>query len=65
LALGEKRGRKQKTDKTQMRHTLQIESENRRLREKLRKAELVIDIQKKVSELLGIPLRSPENEENV
>jgi len=46
-----------------------LEEENKRLlREKaalerrLKRAELINDIQKKVSEMLGIPLNSPENE---
>ena len=41
-----------------------LRRENERLARKLRQAEAVIEIQKKVSELLGIPLKSPENDEN-
>lgn len=41
-----------------------LRRENRRLEGKLRKAEVVIDIQKKASELLGIPLNSPEFDED-
>ncbi|MCU7889474.1 MAG: transposase [Candidatus Thiodiazotropha sp. (ex Lucinoma aequizonata)] len=33
-----------------------LQRENRRLNEELRKAEIIIDVQKKVSELLGNPL---------
>jgi len=40
-------------------HTVELERENRRLRRQLQKAETVIEIQKKVSTLLGIPLKSP------
>jgi transposase len=36
------------------RRAQQLERENRHLREKLRQAELIIEVQKKVSELLGI-----------
>ena len=32
-----------------------LQTENERLRERLRQAELIIDVQKKVSQLLGIP----------
>jgi transposase-like protein len=32
-----------------------LQGENERLRERLRQAELIIDVQKKVSQLLGIP----------
>lgn len=41
-----------------------LHRENRHLAGKLRRAEVVIDIQKKASELLGIPLNSPEFDEN-
>ena len=41
-----------------------LRRENQRLESRLRKAELVLDIQKKTSELLGIPLNSPELDEN-
>lgn len=32
-----------------------LENENRRLRERLRKAELIIETQKKISQILGLP----------
>lgn len=56
--LGRKRGRKS------TRHPLdervaQLEKENRRLQHRLRQAEAIIDVQKKVAEILGIPLSSP------
>lgn len=38
-----------------------LERENRLLQGQLKKAELIIGIQKKVSELLGIPLNRPES----
>ena len=38
-----------------------LQRENKRLNEDLRKAEIIIDVQKKVSELLGNPL-SPNPE---
>lgn len=42
----------------------ELEKENARLKDRLHKAEIIIDVQKKVSGLLGIPLRSPDNDEN-
>jgi len=38
----------------------QLQKENRRLQKRLKKAELIIDIQKKISQMLGIPLKNPE-----
>jgi transposase len=47
------------------RHPLQPEvdrlrKENRRLQKRLQRAELINDIQKKISQILGIPLKNPE-----
>ena len=58
LQLARKRGRKS------TRHPLdervaQLEKENRRLQRRLHQAEAIIDVQKKVAEILGIPLSSP------
>ena len=39
-----------------------LQQENRRLEEKLRQAELIIDVQKKVSEMLNTPLKTPDGE---
>jgi len=38
----------------------QLRKENNRLQRRLKKAELIIDIQKKISQMLGIPLKNPE-----
>ena len=38
----------------------QLRKENNRLQKRLKKAELIIDIQKKISQVLGIPLKNPE-----
>jgi transposase-like protein len=56
----EKRGRK-----AAARHPLRAENEtlrkeNARLSTRLKQAELIIDVQKKVSQILGIPLETPE-----
>jgi len=40
-----------------------LRRENQHLIEELRKAEIVIDIQKKVAALLGRPIGTPEREE--
>ena len=39
----------------------QLERENTRLKARLRQAELILDIQKKASEILGIPLKALDN----
>jgi transposase-like protein len=56
----QKRGRK-----VSAQHPLQAENEtlrkeNARLSTRLKQAELIIDVQKKVSEILGLPLQTPE-----
>jgi transposase-like protein len=38
----------------------QLRKENIRLQKRLKKAELIIDIQKKISQMLGIPMENPE-----
>lgn len=50
-----KRGRKAKEPNPLAARVAELERENRRLTEKLRKAETIIEVQKKVSEILGIP----------
>lgn len=42
----------------------QLERENARLERRLKRAETIIEIQKKVAEMLGIPLKSPDSDEN-
>ena len=41
-----------------------LRRENQRLTEELRKAEIIIDVQKKVSSLLGIPLATVDSDES-
>lgn len=60
-ALSKKRGRKRKRTAAQVRMA-KLEAENRRLQERLRQAEMVIDVQKKVSQLLGVALPSDERD---
>ena len=40
-----------------------LQHDNVRLAERLRKAEIIIDVQKKLATLLGLPLRTPTDEE--
>ena len=42
----------------------QLERENARLKRRLERVELMLTIQKKASEMLGIPLNRPDNDEN-
>lgn len=57
----QKRGPKSKRDPLQD-ETDKLRRENLRLAEQLRKAEIVIDVQKKVAALLGWPIATPDPE---
>ncbi len=57
-----RRGRKPKTKNPLVDENELLRRENLRMKEKLRQAELIIDVQKKVSEMLNIPLQSPDGE---
>ena len=50
-----KRGRKAREVNPLAKSVARLERENRRLNEKLRQAETIIEVQKKISEILGIP----------
>ena len=56
-----KRGPKRKVEDPRIK---QLEREKQRLERKLEKAEAIIAFQKKVAELLGIPLKSLDTDEN-
>jgi transposase len=58
----QKRGPKSKRDPIQE-ETAKLRRDNERLTEQLRKAEIVIDVQKKVAALLGWPIATPGPEE--
>ena len=58
-----RRGRKAKPKNPLADEVAQLQRENQRLKEQLRQAELIIDVQKKVSEMLNIPLKPPGGEE--
>jgi len=51
-----KRGPKAKRPDPSARRIAELERENQRLQKKLRQAETIIDVQKKISEILQIPL---------
>ena len=57
-ALSKKRGRK--TTRSRLAdENERLRRENSRLQQRLEQAEIIIEVQKKVSEILGIPLKSP------
>ncbi len=55
-----KRGRKPRDHDPLIEENRRLQCVNQRLVERLRQAEVIIDVQKKVAEILGIPLPSPE-----
>jgi len=59
-----KRGRLSRKVAVSVKEVEQLRRENLHLRRELEQARLIIDIQKKASEMLGIPLRSLDNEGN-
>ena len=59
-----KRGRKAAAQDANTLEVERLRKENERLQRRLDQAELIIDVQKKVSALLGIPLKSPASDEN-
>ena len=61
---GAKRGPKAQPKDARDKRIAELERGTRRLERKLEQAETVIAIQKKVASLLGIPLRSLDDEEN-
>jgi transposase len=61
-ALGKKRGRKAKPVDPRSEEMASLRKENARLQKRLDQAEIIIDVQKKVASLLGIPLKSPDSD---
>ena len=59
-----KRGRKSAPKNPLAGKVKQLERENKRLQRRLQRAEIMLDIQKKASELLGIPLETMAEEED-
>lgn len=60
-----RRGRKASPDPPLVADNERLKRENQRLTEKLRQAETIIEVQKKLSELLGIPLPPPDSNEKM
>lgn len=58
-----RRGRKPHDPNPLTGEVKRLRKENERLEKRLRQAELIIDIQKKVSQMLGISLKTPEESE--
>ena len=64
-ALGpKKRGRKSKRTDPLAAEVQKLKKENQKLKKRLMQTETIIEVQKKMSEALEIPLKSPEEEEN-
>ena len=59
-----RRGRKAKPDAPLITENERLKRETQRLTAKLRQAETIIEVQKKLSEMLGIPLPPSDNSEN-
>ena len=56
-----KRGRKESVRDPLHAENEKLRKENERLSSRLSQAEIIIDVQKKISQILGIPLATPEN----
>lgn len=59
-----KRGRKESGSNPLQIENEKLRKEKNRLERRLKRAELIIDIQKKAAQILGIPLSTPEEGEN-
>ena len=59
-----KRGRTERQKNPLTQKVAQLERENERLKKKLKKAEIIIDVQKKISQILGISQNQPGDEDN-
>jgi len=61
---GKKRGPKRTTDQELTKEVASLRRENERLRARLRQAETIIDVQKKLSQILGVELPTQESIES-
>jgi len=64
LLVAKKRGPKPSIDESAKKELARLERENARLSSRLKRAEQIIEVQKKISDLLGIPLEEPQTEED-
>lgn len=64
LLVSRKRGPKPSMDESSRKELSRLERENARLSRRLKQAEQIIEVQKKISDLLGIPLEDCQTEEN-
>jgi transposase len=55
-----KRGRKESVRDPLIAENIKLRKENERITKRLKQAEIIIDVQKKVSQILGIQLATPE-----
>ena len=60
----QKRGRRAKDVHPLAHRVTELERENERLKQRLAKAEIIIDVQKKISSLLGISSNLPESDKD-
>lgn len=58
------RGRKARQPDPAARRVAELERETGRLRRRLEQAEIIIEVQKKLAKLLGIPLSQPQSDDN-
>jgi transposase-like protein len=58
-----KRGRKARETNPLARRVAELERDKRKLEKRLEEARIIIEFQKKIAEVLGIPLKKPENDE--
>lgn len=63
-ALSKKRGRVKTKQTAEAKEVERLRRENVKLRKKLRRAVAVIEVQKKVSDILGVDLNQSENDED-
>ncbi|RLA00004.1 MAG: transposase [Gammaproteobacteria bacterium] len=59
-----KRGRKAQPRNPLTKRVTELERENQILHKRLQQAELIIEVQKKVSQILGVTLETPEDSES-
>lgn len=59
-----KRGRKKRADQELVEENVALRRENERLRVRLKQAETIIDVQKKLSQMLGVELSAQESIES-